>query len=98
MEVPNREVMDIDPDLNYFDEIIANNHVFSCYDNIGDYLQANSEALSNKNYLTIFSQNIRSMNHNLDSFLSLFPDNKMPDAYVLSETWHDLDTPVNIPD
>ena len=37
------------------------------------------------------------MNRNLDNFLNLFPDNNMPDIFVLSETWHNKKIPINIP-
>ena len=42
-------------------------------------------------------QNIRSFNHNLDTFLCLFDNIEMPDFFIFSETWHDSNTPVMIP-
>ena len=57
----------------------------------------NTISINDNNFLTIFSQNIRSMNKNLDSFLSMFDHNNMPDVFIFTETWHDLDTLVSIP-
>ena len=37
------------------------------------------------------------MNKNLDNFLSMFPDDNIPDIFVFSETWKDSNDPVSIP-
>ena len=53
--------------------------------------------LGNKSFITIFSQNIRSLNRNLDVFLCMFSPNTIPDVLIFSETWLALGDPVNIP-
>ena len=53
--------------------------------------------LGNKSFITIFSQNIRSLNRNLDVFLCMFSHNTIPDVLIFSETWLALGDPVNIP-
>ena len=88
---------DFDPDYNYYDQIIDQNNLFTSYNSVSDFLSNNPVSNNDKNFMTIFSQNIRSMNRNLDSFLSMFPSNNMPDVFIFSETWHDTNTPVNIP-
>ena len=87
---------EFDPDSNYFDDIIAENHVFSCYNSIDDLFSQNHK-LQNSSYLSIFGQNIRSLNRNLDNFLLPFDENNMPDVLVFSETWKDEYDPVLIP-
>lgn len=85
---------DNDPDINYYDNLIDQNNLFSSFNSISEFLDSNT---NDNKFLTIFSQNIRSLNCNLDNFLLLFPSNKMPDLFIFSETWHDLNTPVFIP-
>ena len=88
---------DVDPDINYFDEIIAENHVFSTYNSIEDLLNSNPITLSDQNHLSIFGQNIRSLNRNLDNFMSMFSENNTPDVLVFSETWQNINNPIAIP-
>ena len=88
---------DFDPDSNYYTHDISQNHIFSNYDSIDDFLKINSQSINDKNFITIFGQNIRSFNRNLDNFLCLFPENSMPDVFIFSETWHDANIPVIIP-
>ena len=96
-EVDDNIFIDLDPDSNYYSQDISQNHVFSSYDNIDDFLKQNTHTLNDNNFITIFTQNIRSFNRNLDNFLCLFPDNSMPDVFIFSETWHDSNIPVIIP-
>ena len=93
----DRHLLELDPDQNYFENSINVNHVFTTYSSFDDFLNLNPVALTDNNFITIFSQNIRSLNRNLDSFLSMFPEESMPDVFIFSETWHDGNTPVNIP-
>ena len=87
-------MIDVDPDCNYYNEVINENNIFSSFDSVEDFLSGNSIEVGNSNYITIFSQNIRSMSRNLDNFLCLFPETKMSDIFIFSETWHDTNTPV----
>ena len=93
----NDQFDDFDPDSNYFDDLIADNHVSSSYNSMEDFYNNNPITLQEANYLSIFSQNIRSFNKNLDSFLLLFEEDNMPDAFVFSETWYDSFVPTIIP-
>ena len=88
---------DMDPDVNYFNDYISDYCQCTTFDTIDDYLNFNSSSLGDNGFLTIFSQNIRSFNANLDNFLLLFPSNAMPDVFVFSETWKDPLVPVLIP-
>ena len=88
---------DIDPDLNYFDEIISENHVFTTFNSMGDFYTMNPIPMNDNNHLSIIGQNIRSLNANLDSFLLLFNNEIMPDIFVFSETWKDTYDPIVIP-
>ena len=88
---------DMDPDLNYFDEILSENCQCFRFNNVDEYLHSYSTLLSDNRFMTIFSQNIRSFNANLDSFLTLFPENSMPDVFIFCETWKDPFLPVLIP-
>ena len=93
----NDLLSEIDPNEHYYDRAIAENHVFSTFKSVNDFLEHNRISLNDNNFVTIFSQNIRSLNCNLDSFLCMFPDDNMPDIFVLSETWYNNSCPVNIP-
>ena len=53
--------------------------------------------MKDNNCLTIFCQNIRSINRNLDSLMTLFNTTQLPDIIVLTETWHDNDSPLTVP-
>ena len=88
---------DRDPDVNYFDEFISDYCQCNTFDTIDEYLRFYSTSLSDNGFLTVFSQNIRSLNANLDNFLLLFPSNAMPDVFVFTETWKDPLVPVLIP-
>ena len=88
---------DFDPDSNYFDDLISENQIFTSFDSVDDFLMHNSISLQEANYLSIFSQNIRSFNKNLDNFLLLFNDFYMPDVLVFSETWKHFHNPVILP-
>ena len=88
---------DQDPDINYFSEIISENCQHHTFNTIHDYMEVNSTFLNDNRFLTVFSQNIQSLNANLDYFMSLFIGHDLPDVFVLSETWHDSNTPVIIP-
>ena len=92
----NNYLNDLDPDVNYFDEIIAENNLFSTYNSIDEFISMNPISISDKNHISIFGQNIRSFNRNLDNFLTMFPENNYPDIFVFSETWHDINNPVAI--
>ena len=73
---------DMDPDTNYFDEFISENNQCLRFNNIDEYLHFNSSSLNDNRFITIFSQNIRSFNTNLDTFLALFPESSMPDVFI----------------
>ena len=88
---------DFDPDSNYFDEIITENHVFSSFNSFDDFYMNNKISLQDPNHLSIIGQNIRSFNSNLDTFMLLFDDKNMPDILVFSETWKDIYDPIIIP-
>ena len=85
---------DNDPDHNYYDAIIDENNLFTNFTSVSEYL--NSCIDKDKNFLTIFCQNIRSLNSNLDDFISLFPSNNMPDVFIFSETWYNVNTVISI--
>ena len=89
---------DFDPDSNYFDVHLQNNHVFSSYDTLEDFRNNNPVKLDDRNFISVISQNIRSFNANLDSFLLLFDENCRPDSFIFSETWLGENEPVIIPD
>ena len=93
----NNSLTDLDPDINYYDEIISENHVFSSYNSVNEFLNKNPIGLNDNKFISIFNQNIRSFNSNLDTFLNLFNKDNMPDVFVFSETWHDANRPVIIP-
>ena len=98
MDEPYHDLLrDFDPNSNYYNYAIPENHVFSTFNSVDEFLERNRISLNDSDFVTIFSQNIRSLSCNLDSFLSMFPDNNMPDIFVLSETWYDNTCPVNIP-
>ena len=97
MEDINNHLLDLDPDNNYYDNNINENHIFSIYDSVNDFINKNPISLNDSNFLSVVSQNIRSINQNLDNFLCLFSDDNMPDIFILSETWHSINTPVVIP-
>ena len=97
MDDLNDYLLDIDPDENYYEESVNDNHSFSVYDSYDEFL-VNYPISSNENKcLTILSQNIRSFNTNLDNFLLMFDEDSLPDVFIFSETWHKLDTPVTVP-
>ena len=89
-------VDDFDPDMNYFDHIYEN-HQFSNFDSIDEFLLENPISLNDPNFISIICQNIRSINCNLDKLLCLFDENNMPDVFILSETWYDGLSPIVIP-
>ena len=95
--LPNSYLLDLDPDVNYYDQIISENHTFASFDSIDEFLDNNPISLNDNNFLSIFHQNIRSMNQNLDKFLLLFPHNNMPDVFVFSESWYSHGEVINIP-
>ena len=97
MDDLSEHLLDFDPDPNYYNNNFDGNHVFSVFDGVEDFLKSNPVSIDSQNFITVFNQNIRSINQNLDNFLTLFSENTMPDVFVLSETWHDVDTPVVIP-
>ena len=97
LEELGEHLLDFDPDCNYYENSITENHVFSTFPSVEDFLNSSNISVNDNNFVTILCQNIRSFNRNLDSFLAMFPANTMPDIFVFSETWHDLNTPVIIP-
>ena len=78
----NDYLSDYDPDTNYFDSYISENHVFSSYDSINDFISGNQALCNGSNFISIFNQNIRSFNANLDDFLLLFDENSFPDCFI----------------
>ena len=93
----NDYLNEYDPETNYFDSHISENHVFSSYDSIDDFTSGNQALFNDSNFISIFSQNIRSFNANLDDFLLLFDENSFPDCFIFSETWYDGYEPILIP-
>ena len=93
----DEHVLNFDPEENYYEPILRENHTFATYSSIDNFLDKNPVTSEDSNFVSIFCQNIRSLDRNLDSFLNLFPHDNMPDILILSETWHNLNTPVNIP-
>ena len=88
---------DLDPDSNYYENIVGQNHIFSKFYSVVDFInESSSYSLNDDNLITVFCQNIRSMSRNLDNFLVMFPSNNMPDVFIFTETWHDIDVPINI--
>ena len=88
---------DIDPDINYFESHIFQNQVFCSYNSIDELKLNNPSILNDSNFFSVFNQNIRSFNANLDNFMLLFDENSMPDCIIFSETWHDGEEPILIP-
>ena len=88
---------DIDPDMNYFESHISQNQVFCSYNSIDELKLNNPSILNDSNFFSVFNQNIRSFNANLDNFMFLFDENSMPDCIIFSETWHDGVEPILIP-
>ena len=86
-----------DPDTNYFDSHISENHVFSSYDSIDDFTSSNQTLLKDSSFISIISQNIRSFDKNKETFLLLFNENSFPDCFIFSETWYDGYEPITIP-
>ena len=79
-------LLDMDPDSNYYDSFFSENCLCSVYHSMNDFMHENSDSLNDNGFITIFNQNIRSLNANLDSFLTLFSENSMPDVFIFSET------------
>ena len=94
----NDHLTDLDPDYNYFENHISENHTFSSFDSMDDFLTSNPTSLNDSNFISIYSQNIRSFNRNLDNFLTMFFEDAMPDVFIFSEVLHVNSTPVNIHD
>ena len=86
-----------DPETNYFESHISENHVFSSFDSSDIFITSYQALLKDSNFIPIFNQNIRSFNANLDDFLLLFDGNSFPDCFIFSETWHDGYEPILIP-
>ena len=86
-----------DPETNYFESHISENHVFSSFDSSDNFISSYQALLKDSNFISIFNQNIRSFNANLDDFLLLFDENSFPDCFIFSETWHDGYEPILIP-
>ena len=89
-------LMDFDPDINYYNNLCNENQLFNTFNSFEDFNVFNREYMDD-DHLTVLCQNIRSMNRNLDNLLSLFDENLLPDVIVLTETWHDSNTPVVVP-
>ena len=73
---------EFDPDANYYDSHISENLIFSSYHDIEEFTSSNLALLNDSNFISIFNQNIRSFNMNLDNFMLLFNQNTMPDCFV----------------
>ena len=83
---PENLIEQIDPDLNYLNEIFEsiNSSKQSCYISV----EESNSLISDKTFFSILTYNIRSFNANSDSFFSMFNDNKnFPDILCLTETW-----------
>ena len=73
----------VDPDENHFD--LFSNNPTCPYITIREY---NAHSIHQNQCTTFYNFNIRSFNSNSDSFFSSFEnDNKMPEVFVLTETW-----------
>ena len=78
---------DIDPDSNLINNIFANydSATQSAYYTSDQY---NSEFSENHNVLSIFQQNVRSLNNKMEDVISFFESlHKFPDILILTETW-----------
>ena len=91
------DLNEFDPDSNYFDQYVSENHIFSTFDSVDDFYVKNASLMNDPKFISIFCQNIRSINANLDDFLLLFNENLMPDCFIFCETWHDGNQPILIP-
>ena len=88
---------ELDPDMHYYNHQLNEYHNFASYRSIDDFLKENFEENGDMNFLTIVCQNVRSFDRNIDPFLCLFPSEKMPDVFIFSETWHNINSPMHIP-
>ena len=93
----NGHFLDIDPDINYVHSSISESQNFSQFRSVDEFLIEYKSLSTDSNSLSIFCQNIRSLEKNLDSFLCLFPHDKMPDIFIFSETWHNEEKQIHIP-
>ena len=78
-------LIDIDPDQNYFNSIYPD-----FFENNSKYFRVDeihSKILLKNTSHTIFNYNVRSFRSNSDCFLSLFPENRLPQVFTFTETW-----------
>ena len=90
-------MIEFDPDINYYDDRNPSEYqTFSTFNSVDEFFETYSTLSDDRNSLAIFCQNICSFESNLDSFLGLFSNDKMPDIFIFTETWHNEDKPINI--
>ena len=82
--VPNDIFPDLDPDLNFFDNMFPPSNEFTI-DQFNSFLK---NGKIGKSHLKIMGYNIRSFYRHIDEFTSLLQTaNYLPDIIILSETW-----------
>ena len=82
--VPNDIFPDLDPDLNFFDNMFPPSNEFTI-DQFNSFLK---NGKIGKSHLKIMGYNIRSFYRHIDEFISLLQTaNYLPDIIILSETW-----------
>ena len=77
---------DFDPDDNYYNQLCDQNQAFSVFNSFQDFYDFYSNSMSDNNLQTIFCQNMN-VNRYLDSLMTLFNNQQVPDVMVLTETW-----------
>ena len=83
---PRDDLMsDLDPDLNYYTELVSSNTTESKYYSIEEY---NKSFRQNSSYINLINFNIRSYFANFDSYAALLGSLSVEtEVLVLSETW-----------
>lgn len=90
----NNLLSEIDPDVNYFDDLVNNSGSETKYISNNDF----GNLIKNTDLLSILSYNIRSFHANSDYFTASFLNSqKVPSIIVLTETWFSLDSVINLP-
>ena len=76
----------IDPDINYLDGLF--NSVETAKQSSYTSVENLNSLISNKNFVSFMTYNIRSFNANADTFFSMFQNNNcFPKILTLTETW-----------
>ena len=78
-------VNDLDPDLNFFDQVLDYSSSNPC--NYFSIEKFNDSLKAHKNNLKIVCFNVRSFNANIDQFLAIFENENYADIFIFCETW-----------